>query len=341
MLIKIPSLSSLLLVLLPVSTALAPTRLLHQFPNDTYLENIAVRPNGSLLVTAGTAPDLYLLNPSNPSPQPILVHRFTDALGTFGITETTPDTFYLIVSNGSLSQIIPPPKSTRIFRVSFPEPDEMFANVQLISIVSDVGLLNGLTSLDADTILAADSVQGVVHAINLTSGISKVVIQDPLMAPLSNFTGPGFNLGINGLHIQDNYLYFTNTARAIFARIAINTDGRPAGPPATVIADAPSGAGFDDFALGWGGCAFAAVGTGNTIDEIGLDGRQEIIAGNLNSTEIAEPTSVAFGKGMEWGKLYVTTGGGFAAPVNGDVVVGGQVVEIDLRERRQGWGREK
>ena len=55
------------------------------------------------------------------------------------------------------------------------------------------------------------------------------------------------------------------------------------------------------------------------------------MAGDLNSTELAEPTSCAFGRGRgEEGKLFVTTGGGLAVPVNGDEIVGGQVVGVEV-----------
>ena len=124
MLVRFPPISSFLLILLPFSIALAPTRQIYRFSRDTFLENIAVRPSGSLLVTVGTAPDLYLFNPSDPIPQPVLVHKFSGALATLGITETIPDTFYLTAVNATLSHIIPSPKSARIYRVSFPRPDE-------------------------------------------------------------------------------------------------------------------------------------------------------------------------------------------------------------------------
>ena len=124
MLVRFPPISSFLLILLPFSIALAPTRQIYRFSRDTFLENIAVRPSGSLLVTVGTAPDLYLFNPSDPIPQPVLVHKFSGALATLEITETIPDTFYLTAVNATLSHIIPSPKSARIYRVSFPRPDE-------------------------------------------------------------------------------------------------------------------------------------------------------------------------------------------------------------------------
>ena len=62
-------------------------------------------------------------------------------------------------------------------------------------------------------------------------------------------------------------------------------------------------------------------------------GGQSVIAGNLNSTAIAEPTSAQLGRN---GVLYVTTAGGLAVPVvvgGEEVRVGGQLVAVDLN----GW----
>jgi hypothetical protein len=39
----------------------------YQFPTKpTWVENIAVRPNGQLLVTLLTSPEVWLINPTNP-----------------------------------------------------------------------------------------------------------------------------------------------------------------------------------------------------------------------------------------------------------------------------------
>ena len=55
-----------------------------------------------------------------------------------------------------------------------------------------------------------------------------------------------------------------------------------------------------------------------------------ILAGNINSTDIAEPTSAAFGRNGKENILYVTTAGGLFFPVNGTEVVGGQLVAVLL-----------
>ena len=74
-----------------------------------------------------------------------------------------------------------------------------------------------------------------------------------------------------------------------------------------------------------------ATAQGNSIAEVGTrDGKQRVVAGNVNETGIAEPTSAQFGAN---GVLYVTTAGGLAVPVvvgGEEVRVGGQLVAVEL-----------
>lgn len=317
----------LLLPLLPLTTALLPTRQIYQFPLGTWVENLAVRPTGTILATILTAPDLYLIDPFSNPPTATLIHTFTTALWVAGITETTPDTFYVVVANGTIPKDIPPaPGSNRLFKVHFPTPDAQQPDVSLAATLADAVTLNGLTTLNAATVLSADSTKGVVWATNVFTGVSRVVISDPLMASVEG------KLGVNGLKVyNDCTLFFTNSAQNIFAKIAIDPlNGTPVGSPATIVATAAPGTSFDDFALDVFGRAFLATAAGNTVVEVKKNGRQLVLAGDLNSTQIAEPTGVRFGRtGADRGVLYVSTAGGLAAPVDGTERMGGQVVAVD------------
>lgn len=319
-----------LLPLLPLTVALLSTRQIHQFPLGTWVENLAVRPTGGILATILTAPDLYLINPLSNPPTATLVHTFTTALWAAGITETKPDTFYVIVANGTIPKGIPPaPGSNRLFKVHFPSPDAQQPEVSLAATLPDAVTLNGITTLNPATVLSADSTKGVVWATNVLTGVSHVVISDPLMASV------GGKLGVNGIKVFNGCtLFFTNSAQNIFAKIAIDpVDGTPVGPPATVVTTAAPGTSFDDFVLDFFGHAFVATAAGNTVVEVKRNGRQVVLAGDLNSTEIAEPTSVQFGRtDHDRGVLYVTTAGGLGAPVDGTGRVGGQIVAVDTRK---------
>ena len=148
------------------TAALLPTNLVYEFPNGTWLENLAVRPSGSILITSLTAPAIYEVNPLVPNPTAKTIHTFPDALNTLGITETFPDEFYVVTSNFSLKTLAIDPGSQAISRVKFPifrdTPD-----VSLLATLPDAILLNGLTTLNPFTILAADSRKGVGKLLSL------------------------------------------------------------------------------------------------------------------------------------------------------------------------------
>ena len=81
-----------------------------QFPNGTWLENLAVRSNGQLLVTVFSAPELYQVDP-NGGKQPQLIHQFPGVLGLAGIAEVEKDVFAVAGGNLSLKTLTSPPGS--------------------------------------------------------------------------------------------------------------------------------------------------------------------------------------------------------------------------------------
>src|SRR5881394_612358 len=72
-----------------------PNRQIHHWPNGTWVENIAVRPNGNLLVTTST-PDgsvWQVKEPWSSFPEVERVYNFDQWVDRLiGIGETTPDT---------------------------------------------------------------------------------------------------------------------------------------------------------------------------------------------------------------------------------------------------------
>jgi hypothetical protein len=81
-----------------------------QFPNGTWVENLAVRSNGQLLVTLASAPELYLVDPIG-GKQPLLVHQFPSVVGLTGIAEVEKDVFAVVGGNLSLTTFTSPPGS--------------------------------------------------------------------------------------------------------------------------------------------------------------------------------------------------------------------------------------
>ncbi|KAJ6132911.1 hypothetical protein N7471_008126 [Penicillium samsonianum] len=72
----------------------------YQFPNGSWVENIAVRPNGNLLVTLANTLELWEVTPSAQSKgHASLVHHFDDAKMATGSAELSPDVFAVITPN--------------------------------------------------------------------------------------------------------------------------------------------------------------------------------------------------------------------------------------------------
>lgn len=311
---------------LPLCTALHPTQLIYQFPNTTFVENLAIRPCGSILTTIATTPDIYLIEPSPKTTKPQLIHHFDNSTSVTGITEICPDSFIIAVTSAT-GVGKPIPGSSSLYRVTFPRSNSNKAQVSLTAKIPNVLTPNGLVTLNENKVLIADSIKGVVWAVDTDTGASNIAISDPLFVP-----NEGFPIGVNGLKILGRTLYFTNSAQSLLGKVDIDLRTGAARGAASVVTHAlPPGKGYDDFALSDRGVAFVTNAAGNFIERIDTrNGKQSIVAGNINSTKIAEPTSAALGRGAWEDWLFVTTGGGLFIPVNGYEIVGGQVVRIKL-----------
>src|SRR5436190_3091151 len=129
---------------------------LYQFPFGSILENIAVRPNGRLLVTRLDVPELWEINPFSPSTSydPKLIFRFPDAAGLTGIAEIAPDVFAVAVG-------VPlnPAGTFSIWKVSINGGG--FATANRVTAIPEASTLNGMTLLSSKsggTILVGDHV---------------------------------------------------------------------------------------------------------------------------------------------------------------------------------------
>ncbi|KAF2113496.1 hypothetical protein BDV96DRAFT_495882 [Lophiotrema nucula] len=310
------------------------TRLLYQFPNGTWVENIAVRRNNQLLLTLLTTPDLYALDPLTPDPQHKLIHTFSNATAVFGIAEYAPDIFAVAVGNYSSSSGVTE-GSFAMYRVDFSDDcansTDAKPAVSLIAPVPEAGFINGVCTLssEAGVLLLGDISRGQVFRFDPQTGVSSLVA--PPTNPLVMVGNSTFDIvGVDGLRTLGHFLYAANVGTGVLGKLAINSDGSPQpGAELIVIARADNGTGWDDFALDEEGTVYAVTSSGNTVVRILPGVEQVVIAGDPNSTEIDEPTSAALSRGaIKDKKLFVVTGGGALAP--GSEIVGGQVLAIDL-----------
>lgn len=307
-------------------------RLLYQYPVGTWIENIAVRKNGELLLTLLNAPHLDRLDPLVPESTPETVCIFPDAASVAGIAEIDEDIFALSVGTFDLSNG-PVAGSWSIWNVAFQKSTDSSAMANKIIDLPDFIFPDGVAALPSGkmpmNIFTADFNRDGIWRVDSTTGEINLVIDNDLTKVVPDAI---FGMaGVNGLKVRDESLYFVNTGLGTFAKVDIDADGTPTAEPEIISRVQNSSLQYDDFALK-DDAAYLVTGSGNSVERINskdTDDR-EIIAGNLNSAEIAEPTAAAFGRTEEDKHiLYVVTAGGLATPVNGGMRVGAQVLAID------------
>lgn len=321
-------------------------RLLYEFPHDTYLENIAVRPNGQILVNPLSFPQLWLVDPDLPG-EACVVHEFPDVLGLSGIVEYQPDIFAVLTGNFSFSTDNPGLGTWAIWSIDLggvyvTSNETMVASpsvVKKIAAIPEATFLNGLSVLSSpekDLLIAGDVKTGVIYKVDTETGEYAVVINNSYTAPVDT-SGLGI-VGTDGIKVVEDVLYFDNAGQGILVKVSLNTsDGTPAGGFEVVATRLTAKDQWDDFSIDCEGNVLIATGGANTVEIISLKGQVDIVAGRLNSTAIAEGTSTAFGRRRDDADvLYVATAGGAAEPVNGDIIIGGQVLAVKTNVRGSG-----
>ena len=305
---------------------------LHEFPKGTFIENLNIRPCGSILVTSYTGAHLYQLSPSQPGP-PILVHTFSNATGLAGITETLPDVFYVIAGSFNWTTFSAIPESYSMHRVDFTQNSQT-PYISFVTSLSTLGEPNGLTNIPGTPyILIADSFYGLIYIFDTETSTLAIYLDHPLLKPTASI----FKTGVNGIRISGDYLYFSNTGQDLLARVQLE-GSMLKGSPEVVVTGTPD----DDFAIDRHGNAFLAENGNNDLSfaTIGSNGTSPVtpvvIAGGGNSTVFAGPTSAQFGRAGYERSLFVTSTGGIAGYLpqffpGGSFKVGGRVSRVDFQ----------
>lgn len=304
---------------------LLPSRTVHQFPIPTWIENLAVRSNGQLLVTLTSTPDLFLVDPADAS-KTVLIHRFPEVSGLAGIIEVEHDTFYVAGCNFDLKTFSIEAGSSVLWQIDMTHFDKTSnAAVKKVMNLTRMGLPNGMELLSKlnRTILAADSEKGAVFKIDIASGKHEIAIA---VDDMKNPENPTVPIAVNGIKIRAGYLYWTTTSKALFCRIKIDEDGTAAGD----VEILEQGLIGDDFCFDHKGNAWLAQNPLNTVGVIKAQGGTVTVAGKLDQLTLAGGTACQFDRksGNEH-ILYVVTTGGLGGPVNGTDVEGGKVTAID------------
>ena len=306
------------------AVALGKVETLHEFPVNYFVENIAVRSSGGILVTVHNRNELIYIDPSRAQQRSVVVHTFSAAPS--GIVEVESDQFY--VSTGTIGQ-----RGTyAIFRVDLSDfkidgngNATTSAAVTKVADIPDALFLNGSALLNRDEgiILLADSIVGAVYQLQISSAKVDVWIQHKL---LEKVTDNPLLPGVNGIKVYKGALYLSNTDAKIFLRAAIDASGASTGK-VEILQEKLN---VDDFAFDEEGSSYHTTHVFQSVVKLSGDGTRSRIAGGPDDRTCAGTTAAAFGRtATDRTFLYVTTNGGMSYPVDGEVGPG-RVLKIGV-----------
>lgn len=313
------------------------------FPKHFFLENLAVRADGSILVTVLNHKQLWYVpapiggQPVTPTP----VHTFAGF--AMGIVETEPDIFYVSTVN---------PTTLQRFDMRDWVPGAPVTPTQVLTFDQPAGL-NGSCLIAPRVILLADSLAGLIWRVDLAdnglTATASVWLRHHSMAPDpgNGFTSPlGPQPGINGIRFaaRTNVVYYTSTGQKVFMRVAVDPGSHtPVSEPEVVAADITA----DDFCVDENAAvAYLTTHTDNTIVRVPIDAGSEgattcVVAGAPYNEQLVGPSSAAWARGQaDDGRVaYVTTDGGHTAieyqrPGNDGIIRPAQVVRVQFEPER-------
>lgn len=304
------------------------------FQDATFIENLAIRTNGHILLNTFSSGDVYSLDPTAASPKPVVAASLPGATGLTGIAPIGPDVY--AISGGVHLPFSFLEGTMRVYTVDFLAPaspgDQGLGSGNTVTVTSsthvpNTQMLNGMAALPGKpfVVLSGDSIGGRMFRIDTQTGGVDVAFTDPWLEPGDGAKVP---LGVNGVKIFEDRLYFTNSAKGVLARVKIDGDGNKVGD-VEVLARLPGGGGedgwsaYDDLAIDSKGTAYVAM-HGNAVMKITRGGKQTVLAGGGSDTFLKEPTSVALTEDEK--TIYVSTGG----KKIGDKEYGGQIAKVSV-----------
>ena len=217
---------------------------LYKFPSSLSGSNLVQAKDGSILVTTQGGPHVYRIDHSGGQ----LVATFPGHQNTFSIIELEDNVFYINAANYTHAPTWNGIQgSNTLYRLNLSDAAAGPATSQITSI-PQARTLDGMAvqSKARGMILAGDTQTGVLYLIDTRRGTSCAVFQSELLNMTAASSAELDHVGINGVEIQSDSLFFTNTARHSFGRMMLSEDGLPKGPIELLLPNLPLP---DDFAV--------------------------------------------------------------------------------------------
>jgi hypothetical protein len=305
------------------------------FPEKYFLENLVVRADGSVLITAVLQKELwYVPGPARTLTEPVLVHAFDHPVT--GIVEVEPDVFVLSLTEGYTSH------ESHLARLDLGgwTPGTPVAPEVIFTFGDRVRALNGSCPLGPGVLAVADCFAGLIWRVDLTGGAhgatARVWAEHDTMAddPDGEIPWPP-QPGVNGVRYgaKAGYLYYTSTAQKVFMRVPVDPAALDPSGAAEFVAAIDNA---DDFCIDEdAGFAYVTRHRASTLDRVPLAPRHgsEVrhLLGDPFNPVIAGPSSARWGRepGDKGKVLYVTTDGGTTAPPDG-VIRNAALLRVEL-----------
>jgi hypothetical protein len=267
----------------PAVFLLAPHRLVAEWPEGTFLENLALLPGGDIAVSVLSEARLDRVSP--------------DGTITRWRQFEAPPTG-LAIMNGRLFVAVGEPGAGDAVLWSF---DLQGGEGELFMTLPGVGFANGVTPFAPGKLLVAESWRGQLCLIDLPTKTLSVWLEDER---LTRAPGIDFLPGANGVKRYKDEVSVSSNGRAELYRAPVGADGRAG--DLTLVADRLR---VDDFAYDRHGRLYLCTHIGHSLDRLDRDGGRISLGGPDQG--LAGSTACAFGPG---GALFVTTTGGILAP---------------------------
>jgi hypothetical protein len=274
----------------------------------TFFENLVLAQDGTLLVTSLFDGKILSVSPAGEA------QDFAQISGI--LSGITLDKKGNIVAVGAFEGKVP-----SVFHID--------SHGKLLSTtpVEGAWLLNGITRLEGDRFLIADSYTDRIFEFDLLSKKSSIWLADETLAR----TGAKVSIpGVNGLKIYNGVLYATNMDKAQIVKIPILSGGKAGRPDVWV-----RGVFGDDFSIDHSGNVYLTTHAYNSVVKITADGRKTIIGEKIQG--LTGATSLAFGKGKFKHSVFVVTNGGVLIPP-AEGIQKALIVRLDLQKSAEGSG---
>lgn len=293
---------------------------LARFPVTYFLENIAVRLDNSVLITAMNKKELWYVPPETGGREAEPLRLFTFNEPPLGVVEIEPDLFLVFTSNLYTTH------ESFVHRLDLRAwtPGSSVAPEQICQFPAAARGLNGCCLLGPGVVLVADCFASLIWRMDFRAGgvnpSVRVWLQHESMGYFPGKMKPE-QPGVNGIRYAERtqYLYYTSTAKKLFMRAKVNPQTLdPAEEPELVLA----GRMADDFCIDEDAeVIYMTTHRQNTIDVVSMDpglnsGFTQSVAGDPFTERLIGPSSGAWRRGPgDYGHVaYFIMDGGTASP---------------------------